>query len=150
VPTNEILLGLNRLDLEIRSRLQDLLSKDGRKRSGIAGSAYEQSSAVSPLHRHVHCGTNRFPQIAIGCVSDDTDDFHGRHLGKRDITSGWNGTEGIFHAVDLLFPDGFSKPDGKPVHLQATPAGGQEVPQLMDKYEQIEEHQNFQKNNSRF
>ena len=51
----------------------------------------------------------------------------------------------IFNAIDFLFPDRFAKPDGKALDFQAAPFRRQEMPQLVNRNEQVEEQHHFQR-----
>ena len=78
------------------------------------------------------------------------DGFHRGHLRQGDVAAGGDAAEGVFDAVDLGLPDRLAEPDGEAVNLQAAPARGQEVAELMHEDEQVEKRQHFQRNQDRF
>ena len=72
------------------------------------------------------------------------DGFHGRHLRKRHITAGGNGSQTKIHPVNFRFPDRFAEPDAEAVNDQPAPTCGQIVAQLVDDNEQVEQQHDFQ------
>src|SRR5205823_10993950 len=66
--------------------------------------------------------------------------FHRRHLRQRDITTGGNASQTKIHSIDFLLPNGFAKPDAKPLDHQSTPPRCQVMAELMNNNEQVEQH----------
>src|SRR6185369_1478151 len=69
--------------------------------------------------------------------------FHRRELRELDEAAAWHTAEAVNHAVDLLFPQRFSKPNAKFLDNQPAPARGEEVTQLMNDDHEIEDYEDF-------
>ena len=71
------------------------------------------------------------------------DGLHRRHLRQRDIAAGGDGAENVFDAVDFFRPERLAEPDGELVDLQAAPARGEKMAELVDDDQDVEEQYHF-------
>ena len=78
----------------------------------------------------------------LASLAAPLDGLHRRHLGQCDKATRRNPTEPVLHPIDFLFPNRCAEPNLEALDAQAAPLGGEEVTQLVDKNNDVENHQN--------